>query len=565
LRGWPLRRKLITWLVVASAIPFAAAAVAVEGAAPRDRLILAAIVVVLALGTGLALAAAILGPIKALSAATSAIAGGDLSARVPPGGDDELGRLLASFNAMAARLEHDDAALRGSRDELERRVEERTAALAEISRIEARARQALEVSTGRLEILARTAHELAAASGDAMLVLQLAARRLAELIGDGCSIRLLSDDGQWLEPTRVYYHPDPAARAFAAPRLGLLRQRVGEGVGGRVAASGEAQLISELTAEQVAALARTAPAARELIEALGVVSMLTLPLRSRERTIGVVNLVRGTAGRPYTIDDQRFAQEVADRAALAIDNAVLVATLERRVAARTAALEAANEELEAFSYSVSHDLRAPLRAIDGFSQVLLTEHAGQLDEEGQHYLHRVRSATQRMAGLIDDLLHLARITQRELHWAQVDLSALADQAVSELRRRDPARTTPIHVALGLTCRGDARLLAIVLDNLLGNAWKFTAGRPSAEIWVGSELRDGRVVFTVRDTGAGFDMRDADKLFLPFQRLHSAEEFEGVGVGLATVHRIITRHGGRIWADAVVGRGATFSFTLAEPA
>src|SRR6185436_7397060 len=166
---------------------------------------------------------------------------------------------------------------------------------------------------------------------------------------------------------------------------------------------------------------------RPLVEQLGVSSLLTLPLRSRDRTIGVVNLLRITPGNPYTVDDQRFAQDVADRAGLAIDNAVLVATLERRVAMRTAALEAANNELEAFSYSVSHDLRAPLRAIDGFSHALVTEYSEQLDGEGRRYLERIRAGTQRMGALIDDLLNLARITRVQLRWAPIDLTALAGQ------------------------------------------------------------------------------------------------------------------------------------------
>jgi light-regulated signal transduction histidine kinase (bacteriophytochrome) len=306
------------------------------------------------------------------------------------------------------------------------------------------------------------------------------------------------------------------------------------------------------------------PAFRPLIERLGPSSLLTLPLRSRERTIGVVNLLRDTPDQPYTSDDQRFAQEVADRAGLAIDNAVLVATLERRVAARTAALEGANHELEAFSYSVSHDLRAPLRSIDGFSHALVTEYGDKLDAEGQRYLERIRAATRRMAGLIDDLLNLARITRAELRWTSVDLSALAGQVAAELHRHDPERTTPIHIAAGVASRGDARLLTIVLENLLGNAWKFTGKHAAAEIWFDEQRRDGRTVYCVRDSGAGFDMKYADKLFAPFHRLHGATEYDGVGVGLATVQRIIARHGGQIWAEAEVDRGATFFFTLGVP-
>jgi signal transduction histidine kinase len=524
----------------------------------RRRLALAGILMAGALALGLTLARAIRRPVVALSAAASSIATGDLSARAPVGGDDELGQLCASFNAMAARIERDDAAQRLSRDQLEHRVAERTAALAEISDIEAQARVALEASAARLEVLARTVHELAAASGDADAVLELAAHRLGEVIGESAAILLLSDDGQWLEPTRSVDDRDPARREIANALHGATRQPARDGPTGWVLASGEALLIPHVDGSQHTAIAGAAPGATDQ---LGVASLLILPLRSRERTIGVVNLVRSARSLPYTLDDQRFAQEVADRAGLAIDNAVLVATLERRVAARTAALEVANQELDAFGESVSHDLRAPLRAIEGFSHVLLTEHGDQLDDNGKHYLHRVRSATQRMFSLIEDLLSLARLTRLELRWASVDMSALAGHVAADLRRRDPERTTPIHVAPELSARGDGRLLAIVLDNLLGNAWKFTANHQGAAIWFGCESRDGQDVFYVRDSGAGFDMRYVHKLFLPFQRLHQSSEYEGVGIGLATVRRIIARHGGRIWGEGLPGEGATFSFTL----
>lgn len=439
----------------------------------------------------------------------------------------------------------------------------RTAALTAASETEARARAALEVSTARLEILSRTAHELAAVSGDQAVVLELAVRRIGELIGEACAIRLVSEDGAWIEPTATFYVEDRARRALVAKVLGTARAPVGEGIGGRVAATGEAILMAELTTERTLELAKAAPAFLALIEQLGVSSLLTLPLRSRDRTIGVVSLLRSTPGNPYTIDDQRFAQEIADRAGLAIDNAVLVANLERRVAARTAALELANHELEAFSYSVSHDLRAPLRAIDGYSQLVLSDHADQLDDEAKGHLQRVRAAPQRMAGLIDDLLNLARITRSHLRWAAVDLSSIAAQVVAELRSHDPDRTTVVHLERGVTAHGDARLLTIVLENVLGNAWKFTKKHPAAEIWFGQAQRDGRTVLVVRDTGAGFDMKHAEKLFVPFQRLHAASDYEGVGIGLATVQRIVARHNGQIWAESEIDGGAVFFIALGD--
>src|SRR6266550_690478 len=249
--------------------------------------------------------------------------------------------------------------------------------------------------------------------------------------------------------------------------------------------------------------------------------------------------------------------------------------LEQRVGERTHELEernqalrhnaaqllAANTELDAFAYSVSHDLRAPLRSIDGFSQVLLEDYAAQLDEAGRDSLRRVRAATQRMGTLIDDLLKLARVTRAEMRTEVVDLSVMARDIAAELQRATPERQVEFAIAQGLEARGDARLLRVALENLLGNSWKYTAKRTKPKIEFGSTEENGGRAFLVRDNGAGFDMRYADKLFGVFQRLHSLSEFEGTGVGLATVRRIITRHGGRIWAEGAVDQGATFYFTL----
>ena len=227
----------------------------------------------------------------------------------------------------------------------------------------------------------------------------------------------------------------------------------------------------------------------------------------------------------------------------------------------TAQLEAANVELDAFAYSVSHDLRAPLRSIDGFSQALLEDYAGQLDAAGQDYLQRVRAATQRMATLIDDLLDLSRVTRSEMTIAPVDLSELARELATELTSGDPERHVEIVITPDVAVRADRGLLRVVLQNLMGNAWKFTGKRSDARIEVGVVAADGERAYYVRDNGAGFDMAYASKLFGAFQRLHRVTEFPGTGVGLATVQRIIHRHGGRVWAESAVGRGATFYFTL----
>ena len=228
------------------------------------------------------------------------------------------------------------------------------------------------------------------------------------------------------------------------------------------------------------------------------------------------------------------------------------------------ATEALNSELEAFSYSVSHDLRAPLRAIDGFSQALLEDNAAQLDEGGKHHLDRVRSASQRMAQLIDDLLGLSRVTRSPLRSEGLELSELAEAALVDLREANRDRQVEVAIEGGLTAHGDPRLLRIVFDNLLGNAFKFTAKRPHAHIEVGARIEKGEYVYFVRDDGIGFDPQYAEKLFGAFQRLHDGREFAGTGIGLATVQRIVRRHGGRIWASSEPEHGATFSFTLGFP-
>jgi signal transduction histidine kinase len=245
---------------------------------------------------------------------------------------------------------------------------------------------------------------------------------------------------------------------------------------------------------------------------------------------------------------------------------LLVSTFEdvvrknRELTTSKAALESANRELEAFSYSVSHDLRTPLRAIDGFSKILLEDYASQLDERGREHVSRVRGGARRMSELIDDLLELSRVTRADLRTTAVDLTTIARAVAAEVRATAPERSAEFVIEEGLSVMGDAKLLRIVLENLIGNAWKFTT-RVAARIEIGSHEAGTERVCFVRDNGAGFDMKYASKLFGPFQRLHHESEFPGTGIGLATVQRIIHRHGGRTWAQGEVGRGATFYFTF----
>lgn len=227
-------------------------------------------------------------------------------------------------------------------------------------------------------------------------------------------------------------------------------------------------------------------------------------------------------------------------------------------------LRAANQELEAFSYSVSHDLRAPLRGIDGFSQALLEECGDRLDTQGREYLNRVRAAGRRMGELIDDLLTLSRVTRSEIRYEQVDLSGQARSITAELRKSGPERKVEFVIQEGLVANGDPRLLRLAMENLLGNAWKYTGKHPEARIEFGRKKVDEKEAYFIRDDGAGFDMLFSGKLFGAFQRLHGAHEFPGTGIGLATVQRIIHRHAGRIWAEGAVEKGSTFYFTLDSP-
>jgi signal transduction histidine kinase len=342
-------------------------------------------------------------------------------------------------------------------------------------------------------------------------------------------------------------------------------------------------LITEVqSAEQAASAARNAGlraqtvGARRLLFAgtlaaitLGVVIAVLFARRTSQRVRAVAAAAASVAASdvptrvPVSGDD-----ELAD---LARSFNSMAARLERSFAAerasneelrqRTSEVEQANRELESFSYSVSHDLRAPLRSIDGFSQALLEDYGPQLDGTARGYLARVRAATQRMGVLIDDLLRLSRLSREHLQPELVDLSALAGDVVAELRAAEPDRAVDVQIEPGIEVVGDRRLMRVALQNLLGNAWKFTRETPDARIELAREAGPEGPEIVVRDNGAGFDMRFADKLFGPFQRLHDSAQFEGTGIGLATVQRIIHRHGGTISASGEPGRGASFRFTL----
>ena len=329
---------------------------------------------------------------------------------------------------------------------------------------------------------------------------------------------------------------------------------VGEGrnVAGHVMATKK-----PLVLEDSQETSRVSDRARPIWKKYGFHGFVVVPLVANDRSLGILSVIDKRVRR-FTDDEVSLLTAFADQAALALEKARLLSEAERR----TAELAATNQELEAFSYSVSHDLRAPLRGIDGFSQALMNEYSDVLDEQAQHYLERVRTGSERMGQLIDDLLALSQVTRGEMRREEVDLSDLARTIVTGLQERDPQRQVEFIIQDGVVLNGDTRLLRVALENLLGNAWKYTGKKQKARIEFGRTEDDGKRTCFVRDDGSGFDMAYADRLFGAFQRLHDASEFEGSGIGLATVQRIINRHGGRIWAESAVGEGATFYFTLA---
>jgi signal transduction histidine kinase len=313
----------------------------------------------------------------------------------------------------------------------------------------------------------------------------------------------------------------------------------------------------------------------QMRESLRITSVLGAPLRYEGRPIGVLLTIKHDRRQDYTDRERLLIESLANETAIAITTARLDgerraaelalrdshAMLERKISERTADLETSNRELESFSYSVSHDLRAPLRAIDGYSEALLHDYPDSLDENGRYYLDRIRGNARHMAHLIDDLLNLARIGRAELHYEAIDIRAMVLELVGQFRERQPERNIDFDVQVDGAINGDRPLLRIALENLLANAWKYSRQRDVARIRLTSRRDEDSMMYSISDNGAGFDMSYANKLFRPFERLHSAEEFDGTGIGLATVARIVHRHGGRIWADAEVDRGATFHFTL----
>lgn len=288
-------------------------------------------------------------------------------------------------------------------------------------------------------------------------------------------------------------------------------------------------------------------------------SLVMVPIRV-QAPIGAIG-VYWAKPKQASPEEVGLIQALANTTSVAMENVRIYTELEHRVATRTQQLENLNRELEAFSYSVSHDLRTPLRVINGFTQLLERELGPGASAKARHYMQNVSAGTQQMSTLIEDLLRLAKLARQEIRRIDVDLAKLAREISDRLRREHPGRQVEIVIPDTLPMKGDAGLMAVVMENLLSNAWKYTANASPARIVVGSRQEaNGTLAYFVQDNGVGFELAYAKNLFTPFQRMHSPQEFPGSGVGLATVQRIVHRHGGHIWADAAVGRGATFSFT-----
>ncbi|MBK7857875.1 MAG: GAF domain-containing protein [Archangiaceae bacterium] len=417
-----------------------------------------------------------------------------------------------------------------------------------------------ELQTNRLQALAESSQMFAEASRDLGRLLGLVARRFSELIGDATNIRLIEGDA--LVPVATY-HPDREVNGYLREYHDATPLKVGVGISGRVLETGEPYFEPHLDLEQLKQ--RVAPGFVPIFEKIGITGMIVVRLRARGINLGYLALFRiSTAHAPYTLDDLRLVQDLADRAALAIDTSQLVDGLERRVAERTVALETANRELEAFAFSVSHDLQSPLRSIDGFSRILEEDYGARLDDEGRRLLAVVRRNAQHMGTLIDHLLRLSRLGHGAIQPVeQTDMRELVEKVLAEVRAAHPnvkvdARIGDLPLAV---C--NPQLMRQVWANLLDNAVKYSGKKPVAQLEVCGQRQNGELRYTVTDHGAGFDPQNASKLFGVFQRLHHASDFQGNGVGLALVQRIVTRHGGRVWAEGRLDDGATFGFGLPE--
>ena len=478
--------------------------------------------------------------ISELQAGTRAIGTGNLDFSIAVKRDDEIGELRRAFNLMTANLK----SITASKAELEGQITERQKA-------EERANREKSIQEGINEILEAalicdTEEELGRTA------LAVAERLTASQFGfiDVLNSRGLLDsvaisNPGW-EECRMGIPPDRHGKA--------VHDMAVHGIYGRVLRDGKALFTNDPSShpDRIGTPEGHPP----------LTAFLGVPLTSGGKNIGMIGLGNRDGG--YRSEDQEAVGALAAAIVQAFERKRTeedIGRLNKSLSQRAVDLEVSNKELEAFSYSVSHDLRAPLRHIDGFSKTLLHTYQDSLDELGKHYLERLRAASQRMGQLIDDMLNLSRVTRAEMRREPVDLSLLARKVAAEVQQADPGRRAEFTIREGMIATGDPQLLQVVMENLLGNAWKFTSKLTTAKIEFGVTRQGDRPTYYVKDNGAGFDMAYAGKLFGAFQRLHGAEEFPGTGIGLATVHRIIRRHGGQVWAEGEVDMGATLYFTL----
>jgi PAS domain S-box-containing protein len=478
---------------------------------------------------------------------------------------DEEGIMIISSIRNITRRKEIEAEINKLNSNLEQLVVERTAELELSLANEKAAREEMNQNHRRLAFLTEATNILASSIDYSETLVNLS-KMITPEIADWCSIDEVDEEGV-LNRT-VVSHIDPEKVKFAYELVHKYPPDINDPRGiYEVVRTHQSELHHQITNENIESAARNQEHL-DLLHQLGPKSAILVPLLSRDKIYGVLTLVMSESGRLFDEKDLDFAVELARRTTLAIENARLYkemqdtnTELEHRVEKRTTELEAINKELEAFSYSVSHDLRAPLRSIDGFSNKILKEYNELFDDQGKDYFMRVMKASRHMGHLIDDLLKLARFSRIEMHMEEINLSTIAEAIVTELKESNPERKANIKIQDNMIAFGDKNLIQIALQNLLNNAWKYSKNQPDTHIEFGTSRKDGQITYFISDNGVGFDMHYVDKLFGAFQRLHSQSEFEGIGIGLATVQRIIRRHQGNIWAESVVNEGTTFFFTL----
>ncbi len=483
----------------------------------------------------------VLRPVRHLREAARQLSRSQWPARTNlPHSDDEIGQLAASFDEMAEQIEARELELEHSRESL------------------LRANRTLRLLSAVKDVAGRATDEAS--------LLDALCQTVARM--SGCNLVFIARSGDELNHTPVIVAQEGVPAAWRE-RIFLPRDCTFMDPAGTVLRTGRACVLHAVSQDT-----GVTPWG-ELASELGIQAIASLPVRVEGRVWGIL-LLASTQRDTFDEEETRLLEELAADLGRGIETLRLRAEkqaaedalrrmmlqLEQRVAERTAELEQVNRELEAFSYSISHDLRAPLRAIDGFAQALDEECGERLDTKCRDYLARIRGAHQRMSRLIDDMIELARISHSEMVLTEIDLSALATEIGAEQAAAEPSRVVKLTVAPDMTVRADPVLLRVLVQNLLENAWKYTAHTRQPEVEFGhTRLPSGEHAYFVRDNGAGFDMAFADRLFRPFGRLHRAEDYPGTGIGLATVARIASRHGGRVWGEGEKGRGATFHFVL----